>query len=341
MWLHWMPSSSLYNVQEVDKILSYPVPKWGNLIRINMEQYALIYRFPMNSTRFQNFDMWPLFACLSVHKIVAVLEAMLSCRGRIILSTSHPAMLNIAAESLRYACRDFGWTGLYVPVSHWSSVKTLVEDKGPYILGITQECRTLFRTPIDGILVDLDRGTLETCSPPSVFTKTSSREKFIRNLTEAVGSIKSWGIPIHLRSAYVGDRLTLEGQVIDMEKRVDIVSDPAWWNQDAILAACDHVCNKLRKNRGIKKLTSGTKKTPAMTRISARALQNIEHDNAINSRETHEAWANYCLLEARMSSENMKLTQRNVSLNRILRQTRRLTIVGISCRGVDKVGASI
>lgn len=313
MWIHWSKGTNLFQAEEVSRVLAFPAPRMESLVQVDMQEYALAYRFPSNSSAFQNFDMWPLFACLSIPKVVVILEAVLSLKGRIILTTAYPAMLNIAAETLIYACRGYDWTGLYVPVCHCSSVKKLVEESGPYILGVTQDCRSLFRAPLDAVVVNLDLGSIETCYPPVVFSKPSTRQKFIRKLTEAVGYLDSWAVPVHLRSAYSGDKLLLEGQVINAKSRVEIVTNPVWWNQDAVLAACDHVCSKLRKNRGLKKLTSGTKKKTAMAKISARSLQTIEHDNAMNARDLKQAWINYCALETRMGLENSKLTKRNVT----------------------------
>lgn len=72
------------------------------------------------------------------------------------------------------------------------------------------------------------------------------------------------------------------------------------------------VCRKLAKNKGVKALTSGSsRKKPLTTKISIRALQEIEREKSSNAREIQEAWLSYCLLKTKMGTEVSKLTKRN------------------------------
>lgn len=281
-------------------------------MRIDMKDYALTYKFPAHPSEFQNFDMWPLFACLSVSNVVGIIEQALSPRGRIIFTSRYPAILNIASESIRLACRIFEWTGLYVPVAHCSAVRSLVKENGPYILGITQECRDLFDAPSDALQVDLDNGTVKTQNPPVVFAKASSRQKFLARLSAALGAYQVSGVPQHLRVSYAKNQLTPEGQVTAIRGRIEAIEDPDWWNQAAVLAVCDHVCRKLAKNSGTKALISGSQKAPLTTKISTRKLQELEREKDSNAREVQEAWLSYCLLKAKTNTEISKLTKRNV-----------------------------
>lgn len=277
-----------------------------------MKDYALTYKFPASPSEFQNFDMWPLFACLPLTNIVGILETALSPRGRVLFMSRYPAILNIASESVRLACRVYEWTGLYVPVAHCSAVKSLVNETGPYIIGITSECRDLFEAPADSLLIDLDRGMVRTQCPPVVFSKASSRQKFVSRLSAALGNYETNGVPEHLRLAYPGNQLTPEGQVVAIRGRIEVIEDPIWWNQAAVLAVCDHVCRKLAKNRGAKALISGSQKPPLTTKISTRKLQELEREKESNAREVQQAWSSYCLLKAKTSTEIAKLTKRNV-----------------------------
>lgn len=240
MWIHWSKSTNLFHAEEVSRILSFPAPRLQDLVRIDMKDYALAYQFPSHPSGFQNFPMWPLFSCLSVPNIVSVIETALSPSGRIIFTSKHPAILNIASESTRLACRIFEWSGLYVPVAHCSAIKSLVEEKGPYILGITSECRRLISAPADVVVVDLDQGLIQTRNPPIVFLKSSSREKFVNQLKRAIDEVDQPGVPQHLKEAYTGGQLTPEGQVICIKGRIDVIEDPLWWKQESVLAACDH-----------------------------------------------------------------------------------------------------
>ena len=102
MWIHWNKATNLFHAEEVSRILSFPAPRLNDLVRIDMKDYALCYQFPSSPTGFQNFAMWPLFTCLSIPNIVGVIEAALSPTRRIIFTSHYPAMLTVAAETVRF-----------------------------------------------------------------------------------------------------------------------------------------------------------------------------------------------------------------------------------------------
>jgi len=245
MWIHWNKATNLFHAEEVSRILSFPAPRLNDLVRIDMKDYALCYQFPSSPTGFQNFAMWPLFCCLSIPNIVGVIEAAVSPTRRIIFISHYPAMLTMAAETVRFCVRVYEWSGLYVPVVHARHARDLVQEPGPYILGITAECRSLFTAPPDALVVDLDRNFVLTSNPPNVLTP-GQRTKFINRLTQALnGDVTPTGVPQHLRSAYGGGKLIPAGQIIVMKGEVESVQDPPWWNQDAVMSVMDHVCEKL------------------------------------------------------------------------------------------------
>lgn len=245
MWIHWNKATNLFHAEEVSRILSFPAPRLNDLVRIDMKDYALCYQFPSSPTGFQNFAMWPVFTCLSIPNIVGVVEAAVSPTRRIIFVSHHTSMLTVAAETIRYCVRVYEWSGLYVPVVHARHVKDLVQEPGPYILGVTAECRTLFNAPSDALVVDLDRNFVLTSSPPNALTQ-GQRTKFINRLTQALnGDVSPSGVPNHLRSAYAGGKLIPAGQIIVMRGEVDNVQVPTWWNQDSVMGVMDHVCEKL------------------------------------------------------------------------------------------------
>ena len=245
MWIHWNKATNLFHAEEVSRILSFPAPRLNDLVRIDMKDYALCYQFPSSPTGFQNFAMWPLFTCLSIPNIVGVIEAAVSPTRRIIFVSHHAAMLTAASETIRYCVRVYEWSGLYVPVVHARHVKELVQEPGPYILGVTAECRTLFNAPPDALVVDLDRNFVLTSNAPNVLTP-GQRTKFITRLTQALnGDVSPSGVPSHLRSAYAGGKLVPAGQIIVMRGEVESVEQPSWWNQDAVMSVMDHVCEKL------------------------------------------------------------------------------------------------
>lgn len=311
MWIHWNKATNLFHAEEVSRILSFPAPRLNDLVRIDMKDYALCYQFPSSPTGFQNFAMWPLFNCLSIPNIVGVIEAAISPTRRIIFVSHYPAMLTIAAETVRYCVRVYEWSGLYVPVVHARHASELVQEPGPYILGLTAECRSLFTAPNDALVVDLDRNFVLTSSPPTALTP-GQRNKFVTRLTQALnGDVVPSGVPQHLRSAYGGGKLVPAGQIIVMRGEVESIQDPEWWNQDSIMAVMDHVCEKLGRNTGIKAVFGGSVKKPLMTKVSMRHLNEIVRERNQYSRDALEAWQDFINLKHRMDTELNKVNKRN------------------------------
>ncbi|KAK2064554.1 DENN domain-containing protein [Colletotrichum caudatum] len=315
MWIHWNKATNLFHAEEVSRILSFPAPRLNDLVRIDMKDYALCYQFPSSPTGFQNFAMWPLFCCLSIPNIVGVVEAAISPTRRIIFVSHYPAMLTMAAETIRYCVRVYEWSGLYVPVVHARHAKDLVQEPGPYILGITAECRSLFTAPTDALVVDLDRNFVLTSSPPTALNP-SQRNKFVTRLTQSLnGDVTPSGVPPHLRSAYGGGKLVPAGQIIVMRGEVESIQDPEWWNQDSVMAVMDHVCEKMGRNTGIKAVFGGSVKKPLMTKVSMRHLNEIVRERNQYSRDALEAWQDFINLKGRMDTELSKVTKRNNYLN--------------------------
>jgi hypothetical protein len=311
MWIHWNKATNLFHAEEVSRILSFPAPRLNDLVRIDMKDYALCYQFPSSPTGFQNFAMWPLFMCLSIPNIVGVIEAAVSPTRRIIFVSHYPAMLTVAAETVRFCVRVYEWSGLYVPVVHARHVKDLVQEPGPYILGVTSECRSLFTAPTDALVIDLDRNFVLTSSPPTAFT-AGQRTKMINRLTQALnGEVAPTGVPQHLRSAYGGGKLIPAGQIIVMRGEVESIQDPDWWNQDALMTVMDHVCEKLGRNTGMKAIFGGSVKKPLMTKVSMRHLNEIVRERNQYSRDAQEAWQDFINLKGRMDTELSKVTKRN------------------------------
>lgn len=311
MWIHWNKATNLFHAEEVSRILSFPAPRLNDLVRIDMKDYALCYQFPSSPTGFQNFNMWPLFCCLSIPNIVGLIEAAVSPTRRIILTSHHPAMLTIAAETIRFCVRVYEWSGLYVPVVHARNTSEMAQEPGPYILGITTECRSLFQPPKDALLVDLDRNLVITDHPPNVLT-AGQRTKFINRLTQALNSdVEISGVPQHLKSAYGGGKLIPAGQIIVLRGEVESVQDPSWWNQDSVMAVMDHVCEKLGRNTGVKALFGGSMKKPLMTKISMRHMNEIVRERNQYSRDALEAWQDFINLKGRMDTELAKVAKRN------------------------------
>jgi hypothetical protein len=68
----------------------------------------------------------------------------------------------------------------------------------------------------------------------------------VMRLTQALnGNVTPSGPPGHLRVAYGDGKLVPAGDIIVMRGEVEKVEDPPWWNQAAVMAVMDHVCEKL------------------------------------------------------------------------------------------------
>ncbi|KAI9679500.1 MAG: hypothetical protein M1817_005522 [Caeruleum heppii] len=311
MWIHWNKATNLFHAEEVSRILSFPAPRLNDLVQIDMKDYALCYQFPSSPTGFQNFAMWPLFTCLSIPNIVGVVEAALSPTRRIIFVSHYPAMLTVAAETIRFCVRVYEWSGLYAPVVHARYVKELVQEPGPYILGVTAECRTLFTAPTDALVVDLDRNFVLTSSPPTALSQ-GQRTKMINRLTQALqGDVAPSGVPQHLRSAYGGGKLVPAGQIMVMRGEVESIQEPQWWNQDPVMSVMDHVCEKMGRNTGVKAIFGGAVKKPLMTKVSMRHLNEVVRERNQYSRDALEAWQDFINLKGRMDTELSKVSKRN------------------------------
>ncbi|KAL8984623.1 MAG: hypothetical protein Q9205_001464 [Flavoplaca limonia] len=311
MWIHWNKATNLFHAEEVSRILSFPAPRLNDLVRIDMKEYALCYQFPSSPMGFQNFAMWPLFTCLSIPNIVGVIEAAVSATRRIIFVSHYPAMLTVASETIRTCVRVYEWSGLYVPVVHARHATELVQEPGPYMLGITTECRTLFTAPSDALVIDLDRNFVLTSSPPTVLSP-GQRAKMITRLTNALnGDITPSGPPPHLKSAYGGGKLIPAGQIIVMRGEVESVENPLWWNQDSVMGVMDHVCEKLGRNTGMKAMFGSSVKKPLMTKVSTRHLNEIVRERNQYSRDAMEAWQDFINLKGRLDTELSKVSKRN------------------------------
>lgn len=114
---------------QIAKILSAPVPKPGELIKLDASpgtaekekerdrngkavssapaSLEMICRMPGGLDFGKglvdvNFQMWPLFCCLSLDNILTCCEIALSPTGRVLFTSRHPAMLGVCINSLFY-----------------------------------------------------------------------------------------------------------------------------------------------------------------------------------------------------------------------------------------------
>ena len=242
-WMLYGSDPQKFNSDEVLRLMLIHPPKPEQFLRIALDKYTFCYHTPSAPNEFQNFALWPIFTCLSASQIVAILEAALSPKGRIIFTSQHPAILTVAAETIRYYVKT--WAGLYVPVVYSRHAQEHIDELAPYILGVTKQSRSLFTAPRDAVLVDLDYKRILTSTPPGSLSPRQ-RTKYAAILTQALGSTVVDGVPKHLRSAYDQNfRFSAIGSIMTAEKSPSVVKDPEWWDHGKVLSVMNHICKRI------------------------------------------------------------------------------------------------
>jgi nicotinamide N-methyltransferase len=95
----------------------------------------------------------------------------MSQTGRIIFTSKHTHMLSVVVNTLRYILDMRGWDGITIPMIHavcrlWSSIvkiaddqrdtSFIVEDPGPYLIGLPTELKGLVSIPAEVVMIDVD-----------------------------------------------------------------------------------------------------------------------------------------------------------------------------------------
>lgn len=106
----------------------------------------------------RNTDLYALFRCLSIPNIIALFEYALA-ESRIILLSSHTAMLQLASAALQSILYPLKWTGVLIPVLPYRLIQAL-EAPCPYIAGVEKRYEKLEIPDDDYCLVDLDENTI-------------------------------------------------------------------------------------------------------------------------------------------------------------------------------------
>ncbi|ODO08610.1 hypothetical protein L198_00341 [Cryptococcus wingfieldii CBS 7118] len=277
-----------------------------------------------------DFQIWPLFQALDLDHILTCAEVALSNSGRIIFCSKHPAMLNIAVSSLKYLVELRGWNGITVPVIHARDATFVIEDPGPYIIGMSTECRYLLVPPAQVVIVDIDTNSLSCRSPPpNVITPRPRREKSKHKLLAALGPSypTDRSIPMEFKvsypkgsfrpfnkmtwakgekPAYLGERLRV----------------PGWWKAESVVVVFDKIlADKHKKpsliqrltrsgvNRAQAQLTVGEQLAKGMMRRRARKLLpslSIHYVEARDDLEVKVAKINRRLLRLIQEGEHWK-----------------------------------
>ncbi|GMK57249.1 hypothetical protein CspeluHIS016_0400830 [Cutaneotrichosporon spelunceum] len=194
-----------------------------------------------------DFQMWPLFQALDLDHILTCVEIALTSSGRIVFCSRHPAMLGSAVETLKYIVELRGWDGIALQNIHIRDVTFMIEDPGPYIIGLSTECRYVVSPPNEVVIVDLDQNTLICKSRPPSLSTGHKREKQRQRLVAAMGSAfpSERSVPLEFRVSFPKGAFRNINRIHHGPIRPRYLGErlepPAWWNQSSVVAVFDKI----------------------------------------------------------------------------------------------------
>lgn len=140
----------------------------------------------------RNTDLYALFRCLSIPNIVTLFEHVLS-ESRIIMLSSHTAMLHLACSAIVSLLYPFKWASIYIPVLPARLISAL-DAPCPYIVGIERRYENIQLPEDDYVLVDLDNNILESYKQPMALPR-QQRRKLISLIQLAAPLHNRCGVP--------------------------------------------------------------------------------------------------------------------------------------------------
>lgn len=122
----------------------------------------------------RNTDLYALFRSLSIQNIVSLLEFAMS-ESRIILLSSHTAMLHLASRAIASLLYPMKWASIFIPVLP-ARLLSALEAPCPYIVGIERRYENIELPEEDYVLVDLDQDIIEASSEPMSLPRQQRRK---------------------------------------------------------------------------------------------------------------------------------------------------------------------
>ena len=119
-------------------------------------------------------DLYPLFRALTIPNIILLFEYVLQ-ESRIILLSSHTAMLQLVSRAIIELIWPFQWCGIYIPVLPARLIQAL-EAPCPYICGVDRKYEKLQYPDDDFVLVDLDNNEIQSIGPPIQLPRQQRRK---------------------------------------------------------------------------------------------------------------------------------------------------------------------
>jgi hypothetical protein len=309
-WMLFGKDPDKFNSNGVLRLTRMPPPQPSQFLRVDLESYTFCYKMPVDPADFQNFALWPLFTCITPAQLIAVLEAALSPKGRVVFTSSHLAMLTVACESIRHYVKN--WSGLYVPVVYGSHVQQLMDEPAPYMLGVTKQSRALSSAPRDALVVDLDMHRIYTSRPPGSLSPRQ-RKKYAAMLAAALSKVNLDGPPPHLQTAYEANtRFSAVGCLVATENTPKAVRDPTWWDPVKVSSILAHICKRTRQNYRILSALDTMKNQ--QVKVNVRDLTTMVHDRNNFARNSTDAWDTYIKLKRRTDIKIGDLLKREQEL---------------------------
>lgn len=141
----------------------------------------------------RNTDLYALFRALTIPNIVALFEFALS-ESRIILLSSHTAMLHLASKAIASLLYPLKWASIFIPILP-ARLLSALEAPCPYIVGIERRYDNIELPSEDYVLVDLDQDVIESTNPPTSLPRQQKR-KLISLLQLAAPHHNKFGVPV-------------------------------------------------------------------------------------------------------------------------------------------------
>lgn len=141
----------------------------------------------------RNIDIYALFRCLSIPNIVSLFEFVLA-ESKIILLSSHTAMLHLASMAIANLIYPFKWAGVFIPVLPARLVQT-IEAPCPYIVGIERRYEPADYPEDDYVLVDLDNDMIGTNGGQAPPLPRQQRRKLTSLLQHSAPHHTRYGVP--------------------------------------------------------------------------------------------------------------------------------------------------
>ncbi|KAF2736375.1 DENN-domain-containing protein [Polyplosphaeria fusca] len=142
----------------------------------------------------RNIDLYALFRSLSIPNIVTLFEYVLQ-ESRIILLSSHTAMLHLASAALVNLLYPFKWAGVFIPILPARLIQT-IEAPCPYIVGIERRYEPAEYPEDDYVLVDLDNDMIGTNGDAPVQLPRQQRRKLMSLLQHSAPHHTRYGVPV-------------------------------------------------------------------------------------------------------------------------------------------------